>query len=131
MFGIFKKKKAAPVKETKSYTPPQNTNVNSFGEPLDKLVDGDLPWGWVAANKEFIDSVQKEHGHFQNLWYEVREKGNSKEEIAALKSYLLYADDIQKMCDKKGECFSFWCKEYLVGSNKTYYQEKLTDLERK
>lgn len=105
--GLFKKKKQpAPVQP-----------VNSFNEPLDKLVDGDLPWGWVTYNKIFIDKIETEFNYFRESWVDARNSKDQKTEYAALKSFLLYMDDVQKLCDKKGECFSFWCSEYLINQD--------------
>lgn len=46
----------------------KNEKLNSFGEPLNHLIDGELPWGWISANKEFIDKTQSEYKYFLNEW---------------------------------------------------------------
>ena len=91
-----------------------DTKVNSFGEPVDKLIDGELPWGWIYANKDFTDRIQAEWQHLFNLWIDAR-NAHPLDQLAALKSLLQYAKDVQDLCDSKGECFSFWCSEILVG----------------
>lgn len=119
MFDFFKKKKSpAPVDK-----------VNSFGEPLDKLVDGELPWGWVVAYSDFTDRIKKEYSYFWQAWIDAR-KDEPKKEISALKSLLQYMDDVQNMCNQKGECFGFWCKRFLIGNQKERCSERIADLEK-
>lgn len=120
MLGFLKKKKATPQAA--------DVHVNSFGDPLDKLVDGELPWGWVTHYKDFIDKYTEEYNYFLYAWFDAR-KGSPKEERPALKSLLLYMDDVQKLCDQKGECFGFWCSDYLIGGQKKTCEDRLADLE--
>ena len=121
MLGFMKKKKAEPK--------PADVKVNSFGEPLDKLVDDDLPWGWVTHYKDFIDKATEEYKYFLHAWFDVK-KGDPQEERNALKSLLQYMDDVQKLSDQKGECFGFWCSDYLIGNQKTMCEERLAVIEK-
>lgn len=105
---IFEPVAKAAVKEgvsVEEYMKKQN--VNSFNEPLDKLVDGDLPWGWITAHKDFTDKTQAEWGFFLQRWIESR-KAHPTEQYGALKSLLMYLEDAQKLCHQKGECFAYW-----------------------
>ena len=122
MFGFLKKKNTAPQ--------PENVKTNSLGEPLDKLVDGDLPWGWLYANKDFTDKITAEYRHFLQCWWEEIGK-DPRRECAALKSLLQYMDDVQQLCDQKGECFAFWCTTDLIGLQKERCAERLAELETK
>lgn len=115
MFGFKKKKKdSAPV-----------SNVNSFGEPLDKLVDGELPWGWVTANKDFTDKINAEWGMFLNRWLESR-NADIAEQYGALKSLVMYLEDAQKLCHQKGECFEFWYDECIASHD--YIDKRKSEL---
>lgn len=119
------------VKRKSNSSPSDNSNteVNSFGEPLDKLVDGDLPWGWVTYNREFTDKIESEFRHFTKQWYDSN-NGDPIKEYGSLKSLLLYIDDVQSLCDKKGECFGFWCSRILVGDNwKAELKDRLNYIE--
>lgn len=118
MFGFLKKK------EVKS-----QGNMNSFGESLDKLIDGDLPWGWQHANSDFTGKIGSEFEYFRQQWYDAKSNKSPIEEYGALKSFLIYMDDVQKLCDQKGECFSFWCSDYLIGDAKQYAEDRFADLE--
>lgn len=116
MLGIFKKKTTAPAVKT-----------NSFGEPLDKLVDGELPWGWVTANKDFTDKINEEWGIFLHRWIESR-KANITEQYGALKSLVMYLEDAQKLCRQKGECFAYWFDGCIA--NQDYIDKRKAELEK-
>lgn len=96
-------------------------------EHLDE--DGQLPWGWYGANKEFTDKIHSEWMFFLNRWIESR-NAHPTEQYGALKSILQYAYDVQKLCSQKGECFSLWCSQTLIGSEWIEMREaELADLE--
>ena len=128
--SIFKPLAKAAVAEGKTANEYMKAhNVNTFGESLDKLVDGDLPWGWIAHNREFTDRIENEFNSFRGKWVSAR---NTPAEHDALKSLLQYMDDVQQLCDQKGECFGFWCSEILIGQNwKNKLEKQLSDMERK
>lgn len=112
LFDILKKK--APV-------------TNSFWERHDRLTpDGELPWGWVTRNKEFCDRINGEYTHFLNAWLQARSK-SPNEQFSALKSFVVYLEDAEKLCKAKGECFDFWFHEILTG--KGYVEQRKKELE--
>ena len=123
MFGFLKKKT-----ETKTVKQPQKTAPVVDFDHLDE--DGELPWGWVTHYKAFIDKINNEFNYFMQQWSEAKDHKSPIDEYGALKSFLIYMDDVQKLCDRKGECFSFWCREYLIKQEwKKKLQNRLTDLE--
>ena len=97
-------------------------------EHLDK--DGELPWGWHTANKKFTDKIQAEMSYFNKQVWAAEDDGNPVARRNALKSVLQYMDDVRKLCGSKGETFSFWCSEILIGQNYSYMTEKLNVLEK-
>ena len=102
LFGLFQKKKSSES------MPTEKVKTNGDGESLDRLTSaGDLPWGWVNENKSFIDRIQGEYNYFFAKWYDSKSKG-PKEQYAALKSFVVYMNDIKRICASKGECFAFW-----------------------
>lgn len=105
---------------------PKDNNHNTFGDPLDKLIDGDLPWGWVSHNRNFTEPIEKEYRYFLNIWVDAINK-SPKELYAALKSFVLYMEDVKKICKEKGECFEFWFDEILTG--KDYLKKRKKELE--
>ena len=103
------------------------TVTNSYGERLDRLTtDGELPWGWVTRNKEFCDKINSEYTHFLNTWLQARSK-SPKEQYSALKSFVVYLEDVERLCKSKGECFEFWFHEILTG--KEYVEKRKKELE--
>lgn len=102
--GLFNKKK----KVQKS-----NLNVNSFGDPLDHLVDGELPWGWIAHNRTFVDDIQTKQKYFLNEWLIARDK-SPKELRSALKSYILFLQETKSICQSKGECHIKWFQSIIA-----------------
>lgn len=106
---------------------PKDNNHNTFGEPLDKLVNGDLPWGWVSHNRSFTDKISKEYSYFLQAWVDSKSK-SPKELYSALKSFVLYMEDVEKICKEKGECFEFWFNEILTG--KGYLKQRKQELKQ-
>lgn len=128
--ALFKKRKQMPVITFAFANGLDQNKVNACGESLEKLVNGDLPFGWVAHNKAFTDKLQAELSYFNKQVWNAEDGGNPTAIRNALKSLLQYMDDVQKLCDKKGECFSFWCSEILIGHNhKKNTAKKLAALE--
>lgn len=123
--SIFDSTEKPAVHENKSVKLSQ-TNVSSFNEPLDKLIDGDLPWGWIAHNRNFINKIEKEYSYFLHTWIEARSK-SPRELYSALRSFVLYMEDVKKLCESKGECFEFWFNEILTG--KEYLQKRRKELD--
>lgn len=113
LFDLFKKKKKTPKKGSYSLR-------IDFGEPDDSTVDmnhldkdGELPWGWVTHNKAFTEKINKEYLYFWKMWLDSRDK-EPKKQYEALKSFVLYLEDVEKLCKAKGECFEFWFYEILA-----------------
>lgn len=103
------------------------TEVNSFGERLDRLTeDGELPWGWHTHTKEFTNKINNEYSYFLNMWLESRSK-SPLDQYSALKSFVLYLEDAEKLCKAKGECFEFWF--YNVLTSPDYIQKRKSELE--
>lgn len=105
---------------------PKDDHYNVFGESIDHLdEDGELPFGWIAHNSDFTGKMENEFSHFRNDW--ISSQNDVKKEYATLKSLIQYMKDVQALCDSKGECFSFWCSEYLIG--KEFLEKRKTELQ--
>lgn len=75
--------------------------------------EGELPLGWVYHNKDFVDRINKEYSYFLDIYIESKSK-SPMEKYSALKSFVLYLEDVEKLCKSKGECFEFWFYEILT-----------------
>lgn len=109
IFNIFNKKK-------------ESSDVDSLNHLNE---NGELPWGWLYANKEFLDKIENEYSYFRNLWSEQMYK-SPKELKPALKSFIIYLQDAEKLCQEKGECFDFWFHNILV--NKEFLLQRQNEL---
>lgn len=106
---------------------PNTPKVNTSGECLDRLTEeGELPCGWHYHNREFTEKINNEYRYFLNNWCNSRNK-SPKEQYSALKSFVLYIEDVERLCRSKGECFEFWCNEILIG--KEYREERRKELD--
>lgn len=94
--------------------------------PIEHLENGELPWGWVTRNKAFCEKMQEEYSYFLNNWLDTRGK-LSLEQYSALKSFVAYLEDAERLCNSKGECFAFWFREILTGNG--YVAKRKKDLE--
>lgn len=107
----------------------QSVHKNVWGESLDQLINGELPWGWITDNKEFVDKIDKEYSYFLQIWIDSR-NGSPKQIYSALKPFVSYIKDTEELCKSKGECFEFWfynilCSEEYIAARK----QELYDLE--
>lgn len=103
LFDLFKKKEKAPQKES--------AKIAEDFEHLDE--NGNLPWGWVTRNEAFTGKIGKEYSYFWKMWLDSRNK-EPRQQYEALKSFVLYLEDAEKLCKAKGECFEFWFYEILT-----------------
>lgn len=88
--------------------------------------EGNLPWGWHAHTKEFTNKIKNEYSYFLNGWLESRTK-SPLEQYSALKSFVVYLEDIERICKSKGECFEFWLYHDLT--SKDYIEKRKMELE--
>lgn len=109
-------------------TTEQTTTKDSALSPTDfehLTKEGDLPWGWHTHTKEFTNKINNEYSYFLNRWLESRTK-SPLEQYSALKSFVLYLEDVEKLCASKGECFELWFYDCLT--SKDYIQKRKNEL---
>lgn len=129
--GLFSKKKQTNTTVTSKFT--VNVNAKDLtskkkSEPIpDHLVDGDLPWGWIYANREFTAKIESEYKYFLQDWTALRQ-GEPIKHYGALKSFVTYMNDAKKLCYSKGECFAFWFSETIASDD--YIKTRTKELEK-
>lgn len=105
-------------------------NTERLSKPEDDLThltsEGELPWGWIYKNKDFIEKINKEYSYFLNMFL-ISKNEEPKKQYEALKSFVLFLEDVEKLCAKKGECFQFWFYEILTEPN--YLKRRKEELE--
>ena len=90
---------------------------------LDHLTpEGNLPYGWLYANRKFTQKIDTEYQTFSDAVIEAKKNG-VREEYFALGSLVQYMEDVRKLCDSMGECFSEWAS-VKVANPIVYQQEK-------
>jgi hypothetical protein len=82
------------------------------GQQLDKLTaDGQIPYGWFYANREFTKEVQSHYDYFLNEYINAKKEEKGIRAVrSALKSFIVYMEDVERICASKGECFVEWSK---------------------
>lgn len=79
---------------------------------LDRLTaDGDLPFGWLYANKDFTQQIQEEYSYFSDSLSNAK---SVKEKLCALTSLVKYQEDVKRLCESKGECFAYWASSFVT-----------------
>lgn len=128
LFDFFKKNKK------------ENTNTTHFDifvktgtKPTPKTdvdmehltAEGELPWGWILHNNDFLSQIGGEFTYFLNMWLDASKK-SPKELYLALKSFVEYLESAEKLCKSKGECFEFWY--YQVLTSPDYLENRRNEL---
>lgn len=72
-----------------------------------------FPQGWFYQNKDFIDKISTEYSYFLENWVDSKQK-DVRTQYGALKSFVIYLQDIEKLCKSKGELFYTWFTEILT-----------------
>lgn len=106
LFGFGKKKQPS--------MPVQKSSVSIFEEDLTRLTpDGELPFGWYYANKEFTERITGEYRHFLDAYVATRHD-IVLNRYSALKSLVLYIEDVHNLCASKDECFAAWANVHIA-----------------
>lgn len=86
----------------------KSSKKNSFGQRLDRLTpEGELPYGWIYKNREFTEKLENEYRFFADAYYNSKNQGVLAE-YAAVKSLVIFMEDMKRICAAKGECFAEW-----------------------
>ena len=75
---------------------------NSFGDSLDHLEDGELPWGWYYAKQDFIKPRDEK---LYELSAKASKVNSIDEEIECLEKLIKYYNEYKDECFSKDECF--------------------------
>lgn len=117
---FFRKKETTNEKIGNKTTKPTEERKDH----LDK--DGNLPYGWIYANRGFCDKINGEYSHFLNMWIESKGLEPLKR-YSALKSLVLWLQDARKLCHSLNECFAKWFSDTIASDEEIARWE--TDLD--
>lgn len=120
--GLFKKKTTIDKL--------QKVRGNCVGESMDKLdKNGNLPFGWVAHNKKYVDMIERDMKPFRKA---ISSAKTDVEKYGALKSFVLYLDDGKKHYKKVNACAGKYFEEYIYNSTEAEQRRKdLKNVEKK
>ena len=107
-----------------------SSRVNCSGESVDCLdKDGNLPFGWVVYNKNYVDMIENDMQPFRKA---IRDAKTDNEKYGALKSFLLYLQDGKVHYKEYGECVGKYFEEYICKSAEAEQtKKKYKELEKK
>ena len=89
--------------------------------------NGMFPHMWLSVNKDVLEKTQTEYTYFLNKWIDAKNK-SPKELYSALKSFVMYLEDTQKLCKAKGECFEYWFNNILIAPG--YLKKRKEELQQ-
>ena len=81
---------------------PKDNNHNSFGQELDKLIDGELPFGWEHAKQDFI---KPRDNKLFDLSIRASKTDNIDVEIKLLEEFIAFFKEYENECKAMGECY--------------------------
>lgn len=87
--------------------------------------EGNLPWGWFNLNREFTEQIKSEYTYFLNEWIAKR-SAEPKRRYEALESFVVYMNDVQKVCYSKSECHAYWFDSTIASPE--YIAERAAEL---
>lgn len=97
--GLFNLKKKAPQL------------TNSFGESLDKLTNGELPFGWIYKHKDYY---KPKDDLMTAIAVQIRLTKEPTERIQHLQNLIDYFYSYKAECETKGECFKKYFEDYWM-----------------
>ena len=128
--AMFEKVSKAAAKEGVSFDEYMKIhNVNTYGDPLDKLIDGELPWGWYSHKQDVVEEIKAEHDVIYAPWKAVHH-GNPAAECEAIKQYLHDVKILRAKCYDRDECCGHYFSTSIAGEDwLKYAKDTLTNLE--
>ena len=116
IMGLFNKKKTVQPKIKIQWSNGNETIVDHYEpikeKPLNKLIDGELPWGWITKHEAFTKPIMDKQKEYIAAW--VNAPLGSFEKKEALSKYLDFLRSTKAVCEAKGECFSKWFTDIVA-----------------
>ena len=115
---------------------PKEPKTNSINQPLDHLIDGELPFGWIKYHQEYFKTKDDGMVELASKALHIKDKN---ERIIALQKLIDYFYSYKAECDAKGECFAkFFDMQWMHCKNSrcedfiyiTPYEEELLKLKQ-
>ena len=83
-----------------------------LGQRFDKLdEDGQIPYGWHYENRDFTKEITGQYDYFLHEFINAKKQKKGIHAVhTALKAFITYMEDIERICASKDECFVAWSK---------------------
>lgn len=85
--------------------------TNTFGQPLDKLIDGELPFGWMAYQGDFFKTRDD---YMVSLAVQSRKESDPERKIHLLNALIEYYYAYKAECQRMGECHEKWFEQSWI-----------------
>ncbi len=86
----------------------KKSKTNSVNQPLDCLVNGELPFGWVYHHKDYF---KPKDDHMTSLAVKISSTKDNNQKLVLLQELIDYFYSYKAECDAKGECFAKYFDE--------------------
>ncbi len=84
--------------------------------------DGELPFGWVHHNNEFI---KEQENIIYNQWDAVSKAKRTPNYLGEYQKYFAVINTVGEFCKHKGECHYKWFTENIIGSR--WYNDQVSE----
>ncbi len=84
--------------------------------------EGELPFGWVHHNNEFI---KEQESIVYNQWDAVSKAKRTANYLSEYKNYFDVVNSIGEFCKAKSECHYKWFCDYIIGS--VWYNQQVAE----
>jgi uncharacterized membrane protein len=90
-----------------------------------------FPPGWHYENKHFVKEIEDHFHYFQDEYISAKKEEKGILAVrSALTSFIVYMEDVEKICASKGETFVKWSKLSICNeANMEYYRNELKKIE--
>lgn len=98
---------------------------NSVGQNLNKLDHGELPFGWMNYNQQFVHDLENEEHAFRRY---ISKATTKEERIAALQKFIRHMEGLRPKIKAMGECHLKYYEEYILKGETLQRKKELYQL---
>lgn len=90
-----------------------------------------FPSGWHYENRHFTKEIENQYNYFLNEYISAKKQEKGIRTVrSALESFIVYMEDVERICAKKGEYFVKWSKLSICNeASMEHYRNDLKKIE--